>query len=150
VKKGRWSWIGACSIGTSHLASGTSCDDAGACVEIGTQNGSTLVAVVSDGAGSASLSKIGSHIVAAGFCRSALRFARAGGRPRDLDKEVAGEWLDDLRDRIGQASLRENSPRRSFAATLERRTLSLNQGDFRRRRDSLRKEVIRDAEAVFA
>jgi len=75
-------------------------------------------AVVSDGAGSASLSKIGSHIVARGFCRSALKFARKGGRPKDLDKEIAGEWLDDIRDRIEQASLRENSPRRSFAATL--------------------------------
>ena len=118
MRVGRWSWIGACSIGTSHLASGTGCDDAGACIEIDTRNGSTLVAVVSDGAGSASLSKIGSHIVTTGFCRSALRFARGGGKPRDLDKEVASEWLDDLRDRIEQAALRENSSRRSFAATL--------------------------------
>ncbi len=118
MNEGRWSWIGACSIGTSHLKSGTGCDDAGACVVTDTRNGSALIAVVSDGAGSASLSRIGSHIVVRGFCRSALRFARMGGQPRDLDKEVAGEWLDDLRDRIEQASLRENSPRRSFAATL--------------------------------
>ena len=118
MKQRVWSWIGACSIGTSHLASGTGCDDAGACVETITANGPTLVAVVSDGAGSASLSKIGSHIVVRAFCRSALRFARRGGRPADLDVEVASEWLDDLRDRIEQASLRESSPRRSFAATL--------------------------------
>jgi hypothetical protein len=118
VKEDRWSWIGACSIGTSHLASGTGCDDAGACVEIDTQNGSTLIAVVSDGAGSASLSKLGSHIVSTGFCRSALRFARRGGKAKDLDEEIASEWLDDLRDRIEQASIRQNSPRRSFAATL--------------------------------
>jgi hypothetical protein len=118
VKDRRWSWIGACSIGTSHLARGAGCDDAAACVEIDTRNGATLVAVVSDGAGSASLSKIGSHIITRGFCRSALKFARRGGRPKDLDKEAASEWLDDLRDRIEQASLRENSPRRSFAATL--------------------------------
>jgi Protein phosphatase 2C len=118
VKEDRWSWIGACSIGTSHVASGTGCDDAAACVEISTLNGPTLIAVVSDGAGSASLSKIGSHIVARGFCRLALRFAREGGRPKDIDKEVACVWLDDLRDRIEQASLREKSPRRSFAATL--------------------------------
>lgn len=118
MKDRRWSWIGACSIGTSHLTRGSGCDDAGACVEIETRNGATLVAVVSDGAGSASHSKIGSNIVAAGFCRSALKFARRGGRPRDLDKEAACEWVDDLRDRIEQASVRENEPRRSFAATL--------------------------------
>jgi serine/threonine protein phosphatase PrpC len=118
VREGRWSWIGACAIGTSHLAIGTGCDDAGACLEIETPNGPTLIAVVSDGAGSASLSKIGSHIVTTGFCRSALSFSRKGGQPKDLNKEVASGWLDDLRDRIEQASLRENSPRRSFAATL--------------------------------
>jgi hypothetical protein len=31
---------------------------------------------------------------------------------------VASEWLDDIRDRIELASLRENVPRRNFAATL--------------------------------
>ena len=118
MNEGRWSWIGACSIGTSHLTRGAGCDDAGACVVTDTPNGSTLIAVVSDGAGSASLSKIGSHIVVRGFCRSALRFARRAGRPTDLDKGVASDWLDDLRDRIEQASLRQNSPRRTFAATL--------------------------------
>ena len=118
MNEGQWSWIGACSIGTSHLKGGTGCDDAGACVIVETPNGSTLIAVVSDGAGSASLSKIGSHIVVRGFCRSALRFARRGGRTTDLDQEVASDWLDDLRNRIEQASRRENFPRRSFAATL--------------------------------
>jgi hypothetical protein len=73
---------------------------------------------VSDGAGSASLSRFGSRIVTRSFCRSALRFAQRGGRPKDLDSEVAGEWLDDIRDRIEEASLRESVPRRSFAATL--------------------------------
>jgi hypothetical protein len=100
------------------LASGTGCDDAGACVEIETGNGPTLIAVVSDGAGSASLSKIGSHIVTMAFCRSALSFSRKGGQPKDVDKEVASQWLDELRDRIGHASVKKNSPRRSFAATL--------------------------------
>ena len=115
---GRWRWIGASSIGTSHLGAGGGCDDAGACVEAQSPNGATLVAVVSDGAGSASLSRFGSHIVARGFCRCALRFIRLGGRPEGLDAEVVSEWLDDIRDRIELASLRKNVPRREFAATL--------------------------------
>jgi Protein phosphatase 2C len=118
MKDSRWSWMGASSTGTSHLANGSGCDDAGACIEVNSENGSTLICVVSDGAGSASLSKIGSHIAVRGFCRSALVFARAGKRPKDLDREVAASWLDDVRDRIAQMSIRERSPRRSFAATL--------------------------------
>jgi hypothetical protein len=119
MKDPTWSWIGASSTGTSHLANGSGCDDAAACVETySEENGPTLICVVSDGAGSASLSRIGSHIVVRGFCRSALAFVRAGRRPRDLDREVAGNWLDDVRDRIEGASLREGMPRRSFAATL--------------------------------
>ena len=118
MKDPRWSWIGASSTGTSHLANGSGCDDAAACVETDSKNGPTLICVVSDGAGSASLSRIGSRIVVRGFCRSALSFVRSGRRPRDLDREVAGNWLDDIRDRIEQASFREGTSRRSFAATL--------------------------------
>ena len=119
MKGDRWSWIGARSPGTSHLASGLGCDDAGACVETFSENGSTLICVVSDGAGSAALSRIGSHIVVRGFCRSALKFARSGGRPKDLDREVAFNWLDDIRDRIERAASQEGTPsRRPFAATL--------------------------------
>jgi hypothetical protein len=101
-----WSWIGACSVGSSHLLRGDGCDDAGACIEAGSPNGTTLIAVVSDGAGSASLSKIGSHIVVRGFCRSALNFVKGGGRPHEIDRELAGVWLDDLRDRIDQEAQR--------------------------------------------
>jgi hypothetical protein len=97
---------------------GAPCDDAAACFETQSANRETLVAVVSDGAGSASLSRFGSRIVTRSFCRSALRFAKLGGRPKDLDAGVAGEWLDEIRDRIEEASLRANVARRSFAATL--------------------------------
>jgi hypothetical protein len=114
----RWGWIGACSTGTSHLRAGRGCDDAGGCVEVGTQWGPTLVAIVSDGAGSASLSGIGARIVALEFCRSVSNFVRHGGRATEVDLELTYSWLDRIRDRIGLvANLRRDS-RRSFAATL--------------------------------
>lgn len=118
MKDAQWSWVGASSTGSSHLTSEAGCDDAGACIETRAPNGSTLICAVSDGAGSASLSRIGSHITVRGFCRSALAFARAGGTPKDLDRSVAGDWLDDIRSRIEHASIRERLSRRSFAATL--------------------------------
>ncbi|MEJ0096540.1 MAG: PP2C family serine/threonine-protein phosphatase [Methylocella sp.] len=114
----RWSWVGACSTGTSHLKAGTGCDDAGACLEVVTPNGPILVAVVSDGAGSAHLSSFGARIVSRSFCRSALAFVGRGGRPHEVGAEVVAEWLDDLRDRVDQAARRRAEHPRSFAATL--------------------------------
>jgi hypothetical protein len=114
----RWSWAGASSTGTSHLKAGTGCDDAGACLELPLRNGPILIAVVSDGAGSARHSSIGARIVASSICRSALAFAGRGGRTSEIDGEIADAWLDDIRDRIEQAAQRRSAPRRWFAATL--------------------------------
>jgi hypothetical protein len=114
----RWSWVGACSVGTSHLKIGTGCDDAGACLEIRSPAGSALIAVVSDGAGSAHLSRFGARIVTRSFCRSACEFVNRGGRSSEIDAEILGDWLDDLRDRIDQSALNRSEPRRAFAATL--------------------------------
>jgi hypothetical protein len=114
----RWSWVGACSTGTSHLKTGKGCDDAGACLELSTSNGSTLIAVVSDGAGSAHLASVGARIVVTSFCRSVSAFARKGRNPREINSETAATWLDEVRDRIDQVAQQRSDHRRSFAATL--------------------------------
>ncbi|WP_074471601.1 PP2C family serine/threonine-protein phosphatase [Bosea sp. BIWAKO-01] len=114
-----WGWVGACSIGTSHLRTGAGCDDAAACLEIEVGDADpALIAVVSDGAGSAKLSRLGSHIVTTAFCRSAKAFLLNGGQAALIDDDVAAEWLDDIRDRVDQrAHLLQESPK-AFAATL--------------------------------
>lgn len=114
----RWSWVGACSTGTSHIRAGKGCDDAGACIEFKTSLGSTLVIVVSDGAGSAAFSSIGSKIVTRAFCESAYRFLRNGGSAASIDYDVTDAWLDDIRDRLSIAARRENASPRAFASTL--------------------------------
>lgn len=117
-QENHWAWIGASSIGSSHLKAGKACDDAAACIERSTANGTTLIAVVSDGAGSASLSRLGSRIVTSEFCRSALQFVRSGGRAQDVDEDVADDWLDAIRERIYQLGRHHGEPPRSFASTL--------------------------------
>jgi hypothetical protein len=113
-----WSWAGACSIGTSHLRAGVGCDDSAACVELTTQAGSTLIAVASDGAGSAELSRYGSRMVVRDFCRAAASFVLAGGVADDINESIAGEWVDNIRDRINQAAVRAETKPQVFAATL--------------------------------
>lgn len=113
-----WSWVGACSVGTSHLKAHVPCDDAGACVELASPSGPILVAAVSDGAGSAPLSRFGSRIVVREFCRSAAAFIRFGGLTSGVDEDLALDWLDGARDRIQQVANRMDQPPRFFAATL--------------------------------
>jgi hypothetical protein len=114
-----WSWVGACSTGTSHARTGAGCDDSAACVEIrSTEGDPILIAVVSDGAGSAKLSRLGSHIVTSAFCRSARIYFKKGGQASRINDDVAADWLDDIRDRIDRrAHLLGQSPK-AFAATL--------------------------------
>lgn len=117
-RRPEWSWVGARATGTSHAREEKECDDAGACREVWTPSGPALVAVASDGAGSAPLSRFGSAIVARSFCRSASAYLRAGSRVDDIDEAVARDWLDEMRDRIARRAQLGGQPARAFASTM--------------------------------
>ena len=114
----RWSWIGACSTGSSHISTGTSCQDAAACIEFSTIDGSALLAIVSDGAGSAEFGAVGSRLVVQCFSRNLREYWRQGQSADDLTEEVVRDWLDDIRDHITAAAQHRCATPRSFAATL--------------------------------
>src|SRR5262245_20681318 len=107
-------WAGACWIGRSHIQAGRECDDAAAWVELTASAESTLIVVVSDGAGSAEFSRIGSRIVAREFCRAASSFIMKTDLAVNIDEGVAGEWIDNIRDRINQAAVRARSKPQAF------------------------------------
>src|SRR5258708_39978571 len=88
----RWTWASARATGTSHLRVGKGCDDFGACLEARLTDQSVLILVVSDGAGSAAHSSIGSQITARGFAECARRFLRGGGTLYSNPAQVASEW----------------------------------------------------------
>jgi len=113
-----WSWIGACSVGTSHIKSGTECQDRAACVEYKGQGNRTLVAVVSDGAGSAKFSSIGSSLVVRSFAGSVVAYLRSGGSVEGITADAVRIWLDEIRDKIAAAARNRDSEPREFAATL--------------------------------
>jgi hypothetical protein len=77
-----------------------------------------LVAVASDGAGSARYSAIGSWITSRVFARSAATFIRRGDGVSRLSKDTINEWLDDIRDQITVVASRRDAAPRDFAATL--------------------------------
>jgi hypothetical protein len=82
------------------------------------RNESVLVAVCSDGAGSARLSSIGSRIIVRSFCRNVRNYLQSGGTLADVSREIASDWLDDMRARIESASRVAGLTPREFAATL--------------------------------
>lgn len=114
-----WAWIGACSVGTSHTKSGTECQDRAACLEVRGKDGrSVLIAVVSDGAGSAKYSSIGSHLVVRCFAFKAVTYVRDGGIVDNIKEDTIRNWLDEIRDRISAAARSKDSVPREFAATM--------------------------------
>lgn len=126
-----WTWASATCRGTSHVKAGTRGQDASACIVAGPSN--ALLAVVSDGAGSASFGGQGAWMT----CRTIVQAARrhlvsSSEMPSD---DQCWLWLDEARDRIGQAADRRGATPRQFAATLvaviasETESLILHVGD---------------------
>jgi hypothetical protein len=113
-----WSWIGACSTGSSHIRAGTSCQDFATCIEIPFKQGTALIAIVSDGAGSAEFSAIGSRTVVRCLSRQLVNYARLEESSETISEETARQWLDDVRDRISIYADAKASTPREFAATL--------------------------------
>lgn len=113
-----WEWVSGSATGTSHLRINRGCDDAGACIFVPGKCESALVAVCSDGAGSAQQSSVGSRIIVRSFCRSVRGYLKGGGTLADLSREIASDWLDDMRGRIEITSRSAGLTPRDFAATL--------------------------------
>jgi len=104
-----WTWAAASQIGTSHVRNGMPCQDRHRCFE---SNG-TIVAIVSDGAGSALEGAKGAALV----CRtlaSELSSIISKRWPTDVD---ITEMVDQVRDRIAHVALSRGLLPRDFAAT---------------------------------
>jgi Protein phosphatase 2C len=136
----RWTWAAARSVGTSHLKVGKGCDDFAACLEFRTESGPLLVAVASDGAGSAPHSALGAWITTRVFVEQARRYIKAGQPLRLFTVDTANEWLDEIRDRIIAAASNKSTLPRDFAATLVGSLISGQEAIF---------VHVRDGAAVF-
>lgn len=112
-----WRWALARSIGTSHERSRTPCQDYGGARLVPGIDGDVMVAVISDGAGSAQHSRFGSKIVCLTMLRQIADYLRR--RPlADLEQEDAMDWVDEVRERINATAMRFSARPRDFAATL--------------------------------
>src|SRR5258708_39636989 len=113
-----WSWIGACSTGSTHIKAATACQDFGSCIEVPYSEGTALIAIVSDGAGSAGFSSIGSRAVVRTMVRQLAEFLRGQSTSPVITEELALQWLDASRDLNFALPGRSEPKPRTFAAPL--------------------------------
>jgi hypothetical protein len=110
-----WAWAAARSRGVSHVRANIRVQDAFKCFTTG-GDGLAFVAIVSDGAGSASHGGEGASLVCRTFAtRARQHFARATSLP---DLADVTSWLDDTRDLLSAVATRRELLARDFAATV--------------------------------
>ena len=113
-----WRYAYASVIGTSHTKSGLPCQDSCACRELTAPSGETvLVAAVSDGAGSADLSQIGSQLACELFVGEITSLLETNKTVEDVTKELCQEWLNRFQREIAVRAEDAETMSRSYACT---------------------------------
>ena len=113
-----WRIAAASVAGSSHRATGLPCQDAHACQAFAVDGREALVAIVSDGAGTAPRSDVGSAravghldtLVSGHFC--------AGILPRHVDGRLARTWYACVTELLAKEASREGADPRDYACTL--------------------------------
>ena len=95
-------------LGPSHAADNSPCQDSFSIEVVENAAAQTLVACVSDGAGSAKYSDVGSDVVCRTIVGSACAFLNAGVQIAELQLQDVLRWCEEARARLmHEASLRE-------------------------------------------
>jgi hypothetical protein len=114
----RWHWISASVRGTSHLSSGTECQDSHFCAQIPSSEGEILVALVSDGAGSAKRSAIGSQMICEVMHEQAEQYFAEQGQLSQINRRLIANWIELFRNEVILRADGEGVSDRDFACTL--------------------------------
>jgi hypothetical protein len=113
-----WRVAAASAIGTSHIASGTKCQDANGFGVFDASGEHILTLVVSDGAGSAKHSDMGAQCAVSTVRREVQTYFDQSGTFDKLTREVAASWLDKVQQALREEAERFGEPLKEFACTL--------------------------------
>lgn len=108
-----WRWAAASEIGTSHIRNGDRLQDAYA---VSVVRSNCIVAIVSDGAGSAEFGAYGAWLV----CRTLTTLIRDWfcDNSEMPSEELISDWVGEVRGRIAAIAKQRKSIPRQFASTL--------------------------------
>lgn len=112
----QWNWVSAACRGTSHERSGVRLQDAHSCFVPKGARSDIFVAIVSDGAGSATFGGQGASLICRAIGLAVRRhFMSRAELPTD---EQIESWVDSARDLVFAVAQRRGVVPRDFAATL--------------------------------
>jgi hypothetical protein len=114
-----WRIVRASVVGSSHIKAGTPCQDCSLhkLVE-STAIGPVLVAVISDGAGSAEHAAIGSLTTCQTFVALVQTFIGSGGDVSSLDRTYAEAWVKQIVQELESKARENGNDLRDYACTL--------------------------------
>jgi hypothetical protein len=113
-----WRFLNATARGTSHERTGVPCQDDCLVDLIPHDGADTLLAIASDGAGSASCAEEGSALVCETLLRVVEQWLQTGGTVEALTRDVAEEWVGSVRASIAARAAQKELTPRDFACTL--------------------------------
>lgn len=113
-----WRWLNVSTVGTSHVDGGTPCQDDCLVDVISGAAGEILIAIASDGAGSAAHAENGSALACESLYAAVAEWAAAGGAVDDLTREAIEAWILRLRTAIEHRAAEMDAGVRDFACTL--------------------------------
>lgn len=113
-----WKILGESVAGTSHRRTELPCQDSHRCEQIQLGHNQVLIAICSDGAGSAELSQVGSRIACDRFFEIAYGALTEWGTLEMLDRLVILDWYESVRAAIEEAAGERGVAARQLACTL--------------------------------
>jgi serine/threonine protein phosphatase PrpC len=113
-----WRIAVATDIGTSHKATGSPCQDSAANALVRTGAGETLILAVSDGAGSAAHSQIGSSVAVATLLADVESFLADGNEISSINNEQASQWVRNAAEAIEKIANANEHEVREYSCTL--------------------------------
>ncbi|MDP4108142.1 MAG: PP2C family serine/threonine-protein phosphatase [Bacillota bacterium] len=119
TSKNDWKYTYASVLGSSHKKSHSPCQDSSKCQVIQDSNGEDiLIAVISDGAGSAKFSDLGSSMACSLFVKEVTDYLSEEKRVKDLEVSFFENWIDQYQDLISSHARDFEVTLREFACTL--------------------------------
>jgi hypothetical protein len=113
-----WRIVFASVIGTSHQKNSTVCQDAsGYRLAQGMDGSEVLLAIASDGAGSAKKSEVGSQLTVSSFLNYFEEKLKAVSLS-EIDKPIALKWMQDVHAQIQELATQENLHPREYSCTV--------------------------------
>jgi hypothetical protein len=112
-----WKYGKASVAGTSHALLNTPCQDAHVCKFIQIDDKEVIVAVVCDGAGSASKSDVGAQTMSEIFANQAETYLIENNSVEGLNREMLFDWVINARQQIIDISENEGFALREYSCT---------------------------------